>query len=338
MFDDTVDQLDNAAAKLKKAADLAPDSAEVWGMLALAYGKQLRFVAEKERNQLVTRLHASSRRALAIERDQPDAQAALILAAPEFRNWLDHERACLKALRTHPKHTDLNIALARSLAQVGRCADALKHLEVALTEQPMVPRFHVFRTNMLWNLGRLDEAESEIERSFGLWPRHSSLWFTRFHFLMYNGRSDEAAAMHADSMNRPIGIPEWNFDLSALQARAVEGEKSTIDRALEASASAARQGTGFAQNAVIFASAVNALDVAFELLDAYYFGRGFSLEKAYFTKQQGVYWNSRHRDTHFLFSRPMTNARRHGRFRRLMGELGLDDYWKRSGTKPDVGV
>lgn len=333
--DGNVEQIGNAVAKLKNATRLAPDSAEVWGLLALAYQKQARFAPEEERSRLVVRGLESAKRSLAIDSDQPDARAAIILAMPEFRNWLAFESACRSAWQAHPRHPDINWALAKLLAQVGRSAEALRHLDMALAARPMASRLHVFRTNLLWSLGRLEEAESEIEKAFDLWPRNNSIWFTRFYFLMHNGRPETAAAMFADAANRPIGIPEWNFQLSVLQARALEGDAAMVGKALEASRNAARQGTGFAQNAIVFAGAANAMDAAFELMDAYYFGKGFSVGETYFTKEQGVYSSALHRDTYFLFWRPMANVRHDPRFGRLTARLGLEDYWRRSGAKPD---
>ena len=336
MLEGTVDQFANAVAKLKKAVELAPGSAEAWGLLALAYEREARLAPEKERSQLVGRGLAAAKRALAIDGDQPDALAAMILALPEYRNWLAYERACRRALRRHPDDPELNLVLAKLLAQVGRCTEALRHLDITLARQAMAPGHHVFRTILLWSLGQLDDAESGLDRAFRLWPRHIGLWFTRFHFLAYNGRPATALAMLADTARRPIGIPEWNFELSGLQARALEtGDALTIAEALAASASAARRGTGFAEKAISFASTVNAVDVAYEILAALFFGRGFSVGEAYFTKEQGVYAGSRKRDTYFLFWRPMANVRKDPRFRQLVAGLGLEEYWRRSGTGPD---
>jgi len=334
MVEGNVDQLGNAVAKLKKAAELAPNNAEVWGLLALAYEKQARFAPGKERDQLVARGLESANRAVAIDRDQPEARTAMIFAMPQFRNWRAYEAACRSALRSHPRHPGPNFALAKLLAQVGRNAEALNHMEIALVRLAMAPELHVFRTMLLWSLGRIDEAESKLDRAFHLWPRHTGLWFTRFQFLAYNGRPAAALAMLADTANRPIGIPDWDFELSGLQARAIEGDTATINRALTASVRAARHGSGFAENAIIFASIVNARDAAFKILDALFFGRGFSVGEVYFTKEQGVYTPARHRNTYFLFWRQLANVRGDPRFRRLTAELGLDDYWRRSGTRP----
>jgi hypothetical protein len=136
-----------------------------------------------------------------------------------------------------------------------------------------------------------------------------------------------------DVDSRPLGIPEWNYDLTTLHIHALaSGEPAMIRKALDAFKAAASRGTGFTENAAIFAAYVGDLDEAFRLLNALYFNRGFAMSDAYFAKEQGMY-SGAERSTYNLFGRPNAAIRRDPRFALLTRELGLDDYWARTNSR-----
>jgi hypothetical protein len=53
---------------------------------------------------------------------------------------------------------------------------------------------------------------------------------------------------------------------------------------------------------------------------------------AYFSKEQGMY-SAEERHTYNLFGRPSAAMRRDPRFGQLTRELGLADYWARTGSR-----
>lgn len=336
MREGTVDQYASAIAKFRGAVELAPDHAEPWGALALAYQNQATFAPSGQVDSLRARGVDATRRALAIDPDNEDAIAASVLAVPIYRNWLAYERACRAALVKAPRHPIVNIAAAGLLAQVGRGEEGLKFIDQAIEADSRAPRFHVFKVNGLWDLGRIAEAEAAMDRAYRLWPRHYSVWFTRLYFLAFNGRAQDALAMIADTPNRPIGIPDWNFDATALQAKALgDPQPDLIERAMEAALTLARRGVGFAENAIIFGSAIGRIDDAFAVIDAYFFDRGFAIGEQRFSKEQGMYARRRERHTYFLFASRLAPLRKDPRFDRVTQELGLDRYWQESGSIPD---
>lgn len=321
----------NALSKLRKASELERESGLVWGLLALAYVQQSRAAAGSDREQLVARGLSAAKRAKSLVEDQPDATAAEILSMPEYRNWLAVDQACRRALAKHPDHPFLLMCFAGLLFQVGRQEEALKHVD-QLLEQLSQPRFHVLRTTLLWDLGRLDEAEAELDRAFNLWPRFYQVWFSRYYFLVYNGRAQEALALMKDRAGRPVGIPEWNFALVQSEGEAIaSGNGALIETALQRLKAAARQAAGFAGNAAIFAAFFGRTDTAFEILTGLYTNRGFSVADTWFSQEQAIYLG-RERHTYILFRRQLTNLRRDPRYRALAREIGLEDYWNRSGS------
>lgn len=329
----TVEQTDNAVGKLRHAVQLAPNSAEAWGLLAYAYARVALTAPSQERPNLLTRGQESIRRAFAIEPYQADALTAQVWAIPIYRNWYAYEKAARAALTYHPKHPELGCLLAGVLAQVGRFREALPLYEAVLPKMPLSPPIHVCRSTILWSLGRLDEAEAATTQAFELMPRHYGIWFTELYFLLYTGRARQAAAMIADKDSRPIGIPEWNYDLTGMQVNALaSGDRAEIRKTIEVWKEAARRGSGFTMNASIFAASVGDVDESFRLLNALYFNRGYVLPDNYFSREQGIY-SGTFRYTYVLFIPQMAAVRRDPRFGGLTRELGLDYYWARTNSR-----
>jgi tetratricopeptide (TPR) repeat protein len=325
----------NAIAKLRRAADLEPESGIVWGLLALAYVQQARVAPNGDRASLVARGLAAAKRSQSLERYQPEGMAAQILAMPVFRNWYAVDRACHAALEKHPDNPYLLWRLAELFGQVGRHEECLSVLDKVL-KRISTPMHHVGRLTLLWNLGRLDEAEAELDRTFSLWPRHFAVWFSNAYYLMYNGRAREALAFMNDTANRPIGIPSWNFDLVISQAHALaDDSRATIGSSLEALESAAHKSSGFAENAAIFASFTREFDAAFRILMGLYTNRGFAVGDAWFSAEQAIY-QVRERNTFILFERPMMALRQDPRFHDLSREIGLADYWEKTKSRGRV--
>ncbi len=333
LYEGTVEQTGNAIGKLRQATQLAPNDAEAWGLLGYAYMREANFAPSDAKDNLRIRGREALSRAFALQPHQPDAMAGQLWAMPQFRNWYAFERASRSALRYHPNHAELNAILASLLMHVGRFGESLPLDDKALPRMPLSPPLHICRSVALWGVGRLDEGEAAIAKAFELMPRHYGIWFTQLYFHLYNGRAAQAAAMISDVDSRPIGIPDWNYDLVVVQAKALAGgDRSEIRRAVDVWKKAAERGTGFAINASIFASYVGDLDEAFRLLNALYFNRGFVLPDTYFSREQGMY-SGGERFTYNLFHPVMAPVRRDPRFAALTRELGLDDYWQRTRSR-----
>ena len=203
----TVDQTGNSVAQVHRAVQLAPNSAEAWGLLAFAYMRYAHAAPPDQRSDLASRGKVAMHRAFALEPNQPDALAAQLWTIPNYRNWVNFEAAARAALRLHPENTILGFALGMTLGQVGRLQEALPYIERTLAAYPMVPGNHVNFAMGLWDLGRLDDANSAVSKGFDLFPHNTGIWFTRLYFLLYNDRAAEAAAMLSDIDSVRAGFP-----------------------------------------------------------------------------------------------------------------------------------
>ncbi|CAN5332772.1 hypothetical protein BH09PSE4_BH09PSE4_07440 [soil metagenome] len=337
----TPDQTSVAVAAFRDAADLAPDAVEPWGQLALAYQQQIAGSGAKDAAdaaRIEQRARAAIARTLAIDRRDADARTALATLPPNYRHWYDVERGLRSVLADFPAHGAANRLYGIMLAEVGRNREGLECIRRAIAADPRWPQVHVRLFMGLSFNGQLDQADAEMERTFAIWPRHFSVWFARQRILTYTGRTDAALAMLADKSNRPIGIPDWNWTMTEAETRAIGTRaKTDIDAASRLLIEGAHKAAGFAINAIIFHAVVGRIDEAFALIDAYYFDRGFSVGSNRYSEEQGMYDTHRQRLTNFLMAIDMAPLRADPRFKALTRAIGLDDYWRRSGTRPDVG-
>jgi hypothetical protein len=192
------------------------------------------------------------------------------------------------------------------------------------------------RALSLFTLGRLDEADSVIDDAIKLWPRHYAIWFVRNALYNYTGRPKSSLAMIADVGTRPVGIPDWNFELCLKESRALDTRAARdIEDAMAAHMHAAHQALGFAEIAVSFASMVGRLDDAFAILNAYYFNRGFTIGEQRYSKEQSMFAARSHRYTWTLFAPQTAPLRADRRFAPLLSEIGLESYWREAGVLPD---
>jgi len=331
-FQNTPEQTANTIGKLKQAAQIAPNNADILGLLGFAYVLLATKSHPSQRQELRERGFSAARRALAIDPNQGDALTAFVRGTIMYRNWEAWEQKCRAALRRQPNHDLLNIMMSFLLMQVGRLDESLHYGEIANRLAPDIPPLYWQRCLILWNMGRLDEAEALISRGIALWPSNGSVWFLHVYYLMYNGEAARAAAIVADDSARPPA-PDWIFDGVALQAKALATQDPAAVRAAIAKWNElAPSSPTTTQAAAIFAAFVGDFDTSFRMLDSYFFDRGFTNPDASFARVPGIV----DRDTYFLFDRPIVAIHRDPRFGRLTKDIGLDDYWTRTGTRSRV--
>lgn len=328
------DDMARAAALYRLAVEKDPDNAEAWGALAAVYRFQWEFSPAEEAPAMAARARSAAGRALELDRDNGDALAALAGLMPMFGNWAKGEAELRRVLARHPQK--VRIRTGRLLADTGRLREALELVRLAVAGDPDVPRSQNFYARLLQDNGRLAEAERAFAAALARWPRHLLLWFSRFYFLTYTGRPHTALAFAAERSGRPIGVPDRVFDIAFASAQALATRASAdIDTAVERHMAAIPDGAAYAENAVTFLSAVGRLDEAFRVLDAYFFGRGPPISDSRFGHETATYTPKYNRQCYFLFYGPSAALRADLRFGGLVREIGLEGYWRETGTIPD---
>ncbi len=325
-----------AIANLRHVVDLRPDYADGWGALAFAFVAAAQWRPAPIGKQLRDRAQAAAQRAERLDPGNGFARAATVLALPRSGNQLHIERELRAAVDQHPDSDVLLTALATLMLAVGRCREAAALLDKAMVSAPPVPGTLYTRVQALWAAGRLGEAYRAADDVYALYPAEIAVWFTRFYLLAHTGRAQDALAQAANRDARPPGLPDFNFDIVILAARAMlTRTPADIDQAVRVNVDAAHKGAGYAENAMQFASGLGRIDDAFLLAQAYYFARGFSTGETRFLGEGQSFTSQNDRRTHLLFM-PSTRAMRADpRFDAVVEGLRLKRYWAAAGVRPD---
>lgn len=325
-----------AIASFRRTTELAPDYADGWGALALGYATASHYSTPRIAAELAARTRAATRRARALDADNPLAEAALGTLLPRIGHWRASDDHFRKALARAPDDGLLLTARANLLLSAGRCREAAALLDpVARLEQP-APHLLYTRVLALWAANRFEETDAALELGHALYPLHFALWFARVYAMMFGGRGREALALLGDRETRPRGIPDGEFENVAIVAHAMLSSDPAQRRAaIGLYAGLAHRGAGYAENAIQFAAAMGDLDTGFRIADAYFLGRGFAVPALRFAGGQGTYTRREDRRSHILFLPPTAPMRADPRFGRLVGEIGLERYWRESGARPD---
>jgi DNA-binding winged helix-turn-helix (wHTH) protein len=215
------DQMTTAVAAFHEATEIAPGAAEPWGCLALAY-RWLCFWSHGQEAELdAERARDAANKALQIDPDNGDAQAALATLQPEYRNWLAYDAACRPIIARHPDQFGIGLLYIDLMSNVGRIRTVNAIAQRLMARDTGWPSVHADLILSNWCLGRLDDADAALDRAAQLWPRDLTLWFIRQRVLAYSGRAAASLAMVEDVDHRPIGLPAWDFDLARLETQAL---------------------------------------------------------------------------------------------------------------------
>jgi tetratricopeptide (TPR) repeat protein len=316
-----------AIAILTNATRIDPDFAAAWGALSLAYAVRKKGAPPRERAGLDSRSRSAARRALDLDANEPRALGAQRMLAPVYRHWLEAESADREALRVQPRLPLLLFLLADVLGSVGRWREAAdlslrfdrKKFLIAGADRQVIVN--------LWSAGDLPGADDAVRQAVDHWPQHPQIWRTRVAYLMFSGRPADALNLIHDSSERPPGTPQAVVKAMDSTAKALAGQGSTPDAVAMNLAVLANEPAAIF-GAVHAAAALDDRETALDLLHGYYFSEGGWAR----TAPAG---GDEDRQTAPLFQPPMRKLWRDRQFEALLERIGLNSYWRKSGTRPD---
>lgn len=330
----TAEGNEQAIGLLRQATATQPDHADAWGMLALSYAVAAQSRSDTLKDDFRARAREAAGRSRALALNNPNAALAEAILMPQHGRWGEIEQRFDAVAKTHPDSLPLLMARGLLMMSVGRCREAAAALDRARAVSPPTPALMHTHVQSLWAAGRRDEADRAMADAFALYPSHFAVWFMRYHLLLFTGRAREALFQVENAEGRPPGVADADFALLARVAASAAGQGS-VRNAVATVYAAARRGSGYAENAIQYAAALGAHDTAFEIIDAYFFGRGFTVDARRFSPQQRTYTHADDRRTRFLFFPSTAPLRGDDRFSRLTRELKLDDYWAAKRVRPD---
>lgn len=320
---------EQGAALLREATRIDPLFADAWGALAWSYRSLLQYGPRPDAARLDALSRAAAARALELNPDNADAQAALLLLKPFYRNWAELEEGCRRLLRRHPHNSILEFNLGATLSEVGRWRESAQYYRAVAQRERFWPLADINLIEAFYCSGRVQEAEDVIDDGMKRFPRRIDFWFAKVRYLAIMGRLPEAVAFASDLSNRPATYsieteihPEIVFEISVLHALA-DGSRAARDAVLQKVLQAAREAPS-PLGAAVRAALLGNVSVSFSMLEGFYFGQGP--------------WAFAHHErppTGFLFRGDTFPLRRHARFPALLRRIGLESYWRSTGTAPD---
>lgn len=316
----------------RRIVELAPDYADGWGMLGIAYGVASHYRERSEGEGLRVRAEAAGRRALELDPGNVNGELAFAVALPFIGYWTERDPYLLRALAADPKSNEALTYRAVVLQFVGRNVEAV-HLYGRMSENPLTPANYNNKIRALWSAGRIEETDRAMADAAALYPTQNTIWVTRFHILMFGGNPGAAVSLIEDAVERPTGIDGPAFEAWLSQARAIQSrDPAQVKAVAAAQLERARESAFGAESAVRVLSALGRIDEAFDVAAAYYFGRGFTVPDF---SSAGSGFTPSQRQTRWLFE-PVTRPMRFDpRFEKLVDEIGLDRYWRQSAIQPD---
>lgn len=321
-----------AIGLLRRVTALAPDYADGWGRLGVAYAVPSHYRPRSESLMLRERARAAADRALELDPHSVYGELARAAELPLVGHWRERDRRLARAHANRPGDDDVLEYIAITRLFNGRSSAALP-LYDRIRRRPFSPNLYGSRAATLRAAGRIDDAERVLDDAVGLYPTQATLWFERFDLLLYGGRPGEAAALVADPTSRPTGVDDaLAADLRAW-ADAIRAPAAAATRATKARLiGLAHENPLSAESAIRLTAALDDRDAAFAIAEAYYFDRGFSVLDS---GAPGSAASTDQRQTAVLFDPETASLRADPRFERLVAEIGLDAYWRRAGIVPD---
>lgn len=329
--DQLPDQTQQGIGFFTEALRLAPDDAEAWGNLALAWRNVSEYAPSDEIAGAVAASETAAGRALAINPEQPEAHAAQALLPPIYGDWLEAEQRLRGVHTRFPDQPAILGELALLMFSVGRAMEAAEFSARAVQVEPLSPIYQYRRTYHLWTTGRSNGAEQAIDRAVQLWPTHPAVWFARF--LLFAGTDRYEAALQmlttpiADDIMGPTA-DAWRATCSAI----LHGSAAERAAAAKLNMELARSNGAACVSAILALNRLRAIDEAFVVAEGYLLRRGPLVTEIGSTNAPVN--DQRWRKTMMLFVPATAPMRADLRFESLCADIGLADYWRESRTEP----
>ena len=320
------DGSDEPAEFLRQAIVLQPDNPEAQGMYAYALVAD----ADGAGARSVEAAEKAIRMSLARNPKEPTALLALTQLQRATLDLASTEDRIREALEVDPQNIFALQKLWNLLQTTGQSRAALALVQRSMTLKPFAPINNFPLAQLLWINGRVAEADRIIDRAMVSWPRHRFVRFARFTILAFTGRARAALAMLEDADARPQNFSNdavslWRKALPVLDRPSTAAVANLRDMCSEA----VKKTPALASQAVMSLSALGDVDGAFEIANELLLFRVPGGPPS--GRQKSTAW----RFTPWLFVPPVAAMRADPRFRDLCDGVGLSDYWRKRGVKPD---
>jgi DNA-binding winged helix-turn-helix (wHTH) protein len=340
--EDSADQ--QTARMLQEAVAMRPQSAKAWGLLAFLRSIDTASADPKMAEPARNEAQDAARRALAIDPRQPYALLAMFELQGSTLDWAARDARLRQIIAIDPDNIPAIGELTLLTQAAGLNRESWTWNERALALQPLSPNYLSKRAMKLWIAGRASNADKVIDQVVALYPTNPWPQWVRFMILALTGRPRAARGV-LESVPQIIGGPSelslWRSFLAAIETPSPQ----SLAKAREAAFDAATTAGAFTVPSVMILCALGQADAAFEIADGFLLSRGLVVSRGSVnlpTVSDGkvraeenlndATWRI---NTQYLFTPPCAIMRTEPRFLALCEGVGLVDYWRRRGVRPD---
>lgn len=333
---DTAPDAQRSIELLRRAVERQPNSARAWGLLACAYAVASRYTSSSKTADLLDATKLAARKSLLIEPHEPNAEAALTSLEGSLQTRASTEARYRSVLNRDPRNGFALDALVTLLQGAGYTLESMVLNDRVLAVEPLAPVPLYRRALKLWILNRVSEADQVIARARELWPSHPAVWNAHFMILAFTARAPAALSLLDDRDARPAtlsptAVSVWRMALEALD----RPTKSRIATAREEIMQAARLSPGLSAYGAMIMSALGEADSAYSIIQGFLLSKGTVVMRPNAGSKQVLINFPGWRETQWLFVPPTALVRKDERFGTLAKDIGLDDYWRARGIRPD---
>jgi tetratricopeptide (TPR) repeat protein len=325
---------EGTARALERAVSMQPNSPKALGLLALIKSLMAVSADPKDAPRRVQEAERIALRALSINAKEPNALLAMFELQGATIDWFARDQKLRQIIAIDPKSVTAIAELVLLTQAVGYVHESWDWNERAVALEPLSADYLAKRALKLWILGRPADADKVIDQVRALYPADPWVWFVRMHIYLFTGRVRAARAMLQDDPNagnRKQLAAVWDAPLAALD----EPTPEKIAKARDACIDGAQVSSLFATEAVLIMCALKDLDTAFDIANEFLLSRGplvRAQEPGLRNGEPQVAWRT---STQWMFTPPAAPMRADPRFLPLCDGVGLTDFWRKRGLKPD---
>ena len=325
---------DGTVRVLQEAVSIRPDSAKAWGLLALVKSLLAPGVDRKDAPGAVEEAENAARKALAIDAKEPNALLAMFELQGSTLDWATRDQRLRQIIAIESRNIVAISELVLLLQAAGLNRESWNWNERALALEPLSVDYLSKRALKLWIAGRVSEADKVIDQVGALYPTNPWPSWVRFLILALSDRPRAAQAMldaGTPMVLEPAEASFWRTCLVALDRPSPE----TIARARDACINGAKALSAIPGQAVMILTALGEVDTAFDVCNGFLLSRGSIVHQGGPGSKDAVSDAAARINTQWLFTPPAASMRADSRFLPLCEAMGLGDYWRQRGVKPD---
>jgi hypothetical protein len=276
----------------------------------------------------------TARRAFAIDPKEPHALLAMFELQGATLDWFTRDRRLRQIISLDPGNIFALLELVSFLQSAGMNRESWNLNERALAMEPLAPDLLCRRALKHWIAGRVADADRVIDEVRDRWPSYPFGWFVQFIILALTGRA--RAAMNMLGMPNPEVFPPPDVDLWKACLPALDNPTPTaLASARKACFDGSKVAGELAAYSVMILSALKEVDAAFDVAVGFLLWRGHVVRGGHPPPAPlgtDTGWRA---NVQWLFTPPCASIRADPRFKEICDGIGLTEYWRRRGVKPD---